>query len=302
MGRLAFVCLLNFFLPVGVSAQSWCPPGATWNFQLLAWATDGYVVRTYVGDTVIQGWTAQRIHEQGEQIIYFPNSDTIQINNTAMTAVQDSVLYTRVLWNGVPAWDTLCRFDAVIGDRWFPPGADSVCMNGLEGMLEVVDTSALVVDGVTLRRWGLSYLDAVGQPIWGTLWVTERLGYEGGFGILPGGCIIIEGGEVLRCYADGQIQYNEPFWPYDCTSVTGVEERHLGIVRPAPNPGTDHFTFDLPPGPHMVEVFDVTGRNLLTQRAGGGQVTIGTQLLPSGTYLVRVDGAQPMRWLKAGSM
>ena len=64
-------------------------------------------------------------------------------------------------------------------------------MNGLEGMLEVVDTGALVVDGVTLRRWGLSYLDAVGQPIGEMLCVTERLGYEGGFNILPGAASLL---------------------------------------------------------------------------------------------------------------
>jgi hypothetical protein len=66
-----------------------------------------------------------------------------------------------------------------------------------------------------------------------------------------------------------------------------------------PNPGTDHFSLSLSPGPHSVKLFAVTGRLMHQQRISDEHATIDTAHLPSGVYLVKVDeGVQPLRWVK----
>lgn len=290
---MARALILHLFLLAAslAQAQSWCPPGARWNFAIQAFAVDGHVVRTYLGDTVIDGLSAQRIHEAGVVIDYLAN-DTFAIDEMVYTAVQDSVVFTRVSWNGQPAWDTLYRFDAVIGDRWFPPGADSVCMNGTEGMLEVLDTGTVVVDGLSLRQWTISYIDASGQPIWGAFPMVERLGTYGGIGLLPGSCIIVEYGESLRCYDDSQIEYRAPGWTFGCGSVTALPETATGDLTVFPNPGRERFSMHLPGGPHTITLFDVTGRMVLQQRTSEARPVIGTEALPAGLYRIAVRDPQ----------
>jgi hypothetical protein len=70
-----------------------------------------------------------------------------------------------------------------------------------------------------------------------------------------------------------------------------------------PNPGTTHFTLDVPPGPHTITLCDATGRVLLEQRTTDGRPVIGTEALPAGLYRVTVrderGGVQGAMWMKA---
>lgn len=65
-----------------------------------------------------------------------------------------------------------------------------------------------------------------------------------------------------------------------------------------PNPGTDHFTIALPPGAHVIRLFDTTGREMLNLRAQGSSVRVDAALLPSGIYAIRVDDQRPDRWVR----
>ena len=302
MTRPVLLSLLALLLSVipEARAQSWCPPGATWNYHINAWMTDGSVIRTYTGDTMIDGWNAQCIHEQGEQLTYW-NNDTILINRTSFTSVQDSVIYLRGVWGGMAVWDTLFRFDAQIGDRWFPPGADSVCMDGLAGMLEVMDTATVIVDGLPLRTWDLAYLDGAGAPFWEAGTVIERLGYLFGLTILPGTCIIIEYGESLRCYEDDQMEYHASGWTYDCSSTSGFAELATRVLRPVPNPGTDTFCLELAFGQNEITILDGVGRVVAKERVGGGVVRMDTASLVPGVYLVRASDGTATLWMKSAA-
>lgn len=288
---------LAVLLTCSGSAQFWCPPGATWNFTIQALATDGHVIRTYEGDTMVGGWTAQKIRERGQQIFYVP-SDTVQINALQFTSVQDSTIYIWTHAAGVPMWDTLFRFDAVIGDRWFPAGYDSVCMNGPEGMLEVLDTGSIMIDTMLLRTWTLSYIDASGDPVWGSWEVTERLGHPYGLSILPGSCIILEYGETLNCYQDSAISYNIS-WPYDCGSGVGFEEERAAFPTSVhPTPGHDRFILELPPGRHALVVTDLSGRTVHAGPVETG-MPVDASSWPAGTYVLRLPELErSLRWLK----
>ena len=59
-----------------------------------------------------------------------------------------------------------------------------------------------------------------------------------------------------------------------------------------PNPGTTHFTLDLPPAPHTITLFDATGRMVLQQRTTDTRSVIATEALPAGLYRIAVRDEQ----------
>jgi hypothetical protein len=59
-------------------------------------------------------------------------------------------------------------------------------------------------------------------------------------------------------------------------------------LAPFPNPGTTHFTLDLPPGTHTFTLFDATGRMVLHQRTADARPVIATEALPAGLYRISV--------------
>lgn len=288
-------------LPCLVSAQSWCPPGAQWNYSIMGLGLSGYVVRTYEGTALHQGMNAQRIHETGFQVQDWlpPEHATTPIDRYVYTTVVDSTL---LIWSdGSPAlgWDTLFRFDAEIGARWHPPGFDNYCNDGLAGMIMVVDTGHAVIDGITLRTWTMDYSLANGDPAGYDFNFTERLGYPNGFVLPPAVCIIFEYGESRNCYMDFEIGQNQTAWPFGCASVTAVSDNSSALVaNPFPNPGTDHFTIMLPPGTWDVVVVDALGRHVLTTRSANDRVEVGASSLSPGLYLIRVGNSTPVKWLK----
>lgn len=283
------------------NSQSWCPPNAQWNFLQSGLGQDGYVVRTYSGDSLFQGRTAQRIHETGYMILYWttPEPDTLSIEQDVFTARVDSTLLIWVDW--AQSWDTLFRFDAQIGDAWYPAGYDDICQDG-SGRLLVVDTGHTTISGRTLRTWEMNYTDAALQPLnWGDTF-TERLGFHYGF-FLPPGCLIAEGYEEIRCYTDDEIGFNDVQWPYGCASVVTVpESREPQAASIAPNPGLDSFSFLTTRATSQIEVYDAAGRTMLVLRTSATHGTIDCTSLPSGTYFIRLssgtDEVYMLRWMK----
>jgi hypothetical protein len=84
------------------------------------------------------------------------------------------------------------------------------------------------------------------------------------------------------------------------TTISGLERCESTIF---PNPGTDHFTLQLPPGQHDLMVFDPQGRLALQRRLSGDQQVIDTSGLQSGIYHVlasdRYGHRRSHRWVKA---
>jgi len=99
-----------------VHAQVWSPPGAVWNYNLSSLAMEGCETRTYDGDTVIGGRSAQRILVHTILMDYFSN--TLDTTNTVFyTSQEEGLIYA---WDVGQSgtWDTLYWFTAVPGDRW----------------------------------------------------------------------------------------------------------------------------------------------------------------------------------------
>ena len=115
-------------------------------------------------------------------------------------------------------------------------------------------------------------------------------------------CLIDALVEWIRCYSDNEIEYVDPNWNYGCDSWLEISDRTEWSLRLHPNPGTDHFTLQLPPGEHDLKIFDQLGRAAIEMDRISDQAEIGTTSLPPSIYTVRITDRNgrslQQRWIK----
>jgi hypothetical protein len=271
-------------LPLLANAQSWCPPGATWTYGTDFISLYGYSQYVYVSDTTVGGQLAHRIDAQGA-MSYFgqPQVDEWTQPIAAITTQIGDVVS---LWSATDqAWDTLFWLSAVPGDGWIRPA-------GLYGpcdppdSLVIVDTATVVYDGLALRKWTVEQRSDGGSMF--TESFTERLGWTMNLSPYPA-CMIVDGPVGMRCYSDQDISVN--FTGLGCETLVGISDLSAPLpLSVFPNPGTSHFTLNLPPGPHTITLFDATGRMVLQQRTTDARPVIDTETLPAGLYHITVRG------------
>lgn len=250
----------------------------------------GQMHEAYLGDTVIDGRTAQRIHRNGS-IIYssWINQDTVEVVQDVFTSQTDGDVFLWVDHGDAWSWDTLFRFHAVPGDSWT---ATCIMWIGAGCVATVMDTATVQVDGLSLRQLRISIHPEDYEPSDWTSTVTERLGFEYGNWNMSDHCVTDGDIYSLLCYADEDIMTPGTGWGAGCSPTTRVPTLLSALPPPYPNPGTTHFTLELPPGPHTITLFDATGREVLQQRSSGGRTMVGTEELVPGLYTVRCIDAQ----------
>ncbi len=264
------------------SAQSWCPPGATWTFGYndVLGGVIGHARVDYTADTLLAGLPAQRLEVRVNAYSYPTQSYwTEYYFDTHFTSGTNDVVQ---IWNASEQeFDTLYWFNAVPGDRWSVPWSYGTVADFI-----VLDTLSTTIDGLDLRQVVVGLDVPSPQPI-DTL--TERLGFRTTFINAVSQFILDQPISGLRCYQDNDIQWNNPTWSFGCASILSVHnQRSADPSQLHPNPGTTHFTLSLQPGPHTISLFDATGRMVLEQRTAEERPVIGTERLPSGMYTVRV--------------
>jgi hypothetical protein len=288
MMRLPILLSLTLFT-VTLSAQSWSPPGATWTYGLQDEGITGYSRYSYVGDTLLNDTVGQRIDLETVVVV---DPDPTPVVNTHAGAVITSYANDVVsVWDQLSErWDTLFWFTAQIGDFWQPPHYEGEC--GDAERIEVEATGTLVEDGVTLR-W-LDLASDRGR-------IVERAGWYWNLEITPS-CLIVEGLAGERCYTDGAVSYSPPTWTTDCFAIGMGEEPSNERVVFYPNPGTDHFTAQVPPGCDALLMRDALGRTVRQERLAGGTFVIDVTDLPSGAFAVHLlQGGRTMpggAWIK----
>ena len=282
--KLLFVLLTLSTFPG--QAQSWCPPGATWTYGYESIMSGYYGVERveYVGDTLVGGQLTQRLL-QTEVVRSMGSSEYVSTSYSSLyTYLDNGVVY---LWDDYSGYDTLMWFNAAPGQRWNAPGGSST-------YLAVLDTATVVMDGVPLKR-----LIVQGDQGWFTDTLYERIGFLDLYlaGWSWGATDMPWTG--LMCYQDDNFSFIKS-GVSDCGFTLSVPEKLAGTsMLPSPNPGSDHFSLPLPPGPHTITLFDATGRKLHQQQIINERASVQTTDLPSGIYLVKVDeGLKPLRWVK----
>ncbi|MBK6882717.1 MAG: T9SS type A sorting domain-containing protein [Flavobacteriales bacterium] len=291
------LCIALLFLSSNVWAQNWCAPGAEWTYTLRDNGVGGYTRFTYIGDTLMDGAIAQKLHKHLVEYNYILGEIVESDLPMDFTTVEDDLVS---IWNG-QYFDTLYWFGAAPGDRWsfsmdpvlWPDTAPT------PHYIDVMDTGSTIVDGIVLR-----YLQVYNSNLWsapGSLDVIfERIGSVYEF-LVPNNAIWVDGiAGPLRCYSDDQINFQSPNWNGSCDYVTGIWDKEpRSNVTIFPHPCTDRLTLSgITPG-SQIELFDGLGRNVFTGQALGEPFHFDASTLAPGLYQVRIrNGEQVISWIK----
>lgn len=276
--------LLILLIGTGVSAQTWCAPGAEWTYGFANQQASGITHAWYSGDSLLGGYNAQRIDQTihaYQPVFPFGQAFTQELV-PLFTRTENGVVY---IWDQLSVtYDTLMWFAAVPGQRWNLHHQDG------STWFNVLDTGTSVVQGIPL------HFLVVEEPnfLFATDTLRERIGSDL-FYIDPMETLLIDWTTGwLHCYRDNAIDAfhgTQWTWSVDCDFTVGLPEATGTMSLPFPNPGSDQFTVQLPGGMHTVELFDATGRRVLSESTVDANVRIGTEALPSGAYFVRVTDA-----------
>ncbi|MFZ1332018.1 MAG: T9SS type A sorting domain-containing protein [Flavobacteriales bacterium] len=295
--------LFSLVVPLIVIAQIWCPPNATWKWNTSSFEREGRTERHYVGDTLIDSRTAQRIHVTGFSVNTIGSPDTLFIDQYRFTSIENDVVLLWSIWNGPPEWDTLYWFGAVPGDRWYAPGDDGECGPTPAGMHQVMDTATVIIDGVSLKELQLSAVDEFGTPFGDLHSLTERIGLANGSFNLLSGCIPVNATETLHCYTDIDIDLVTPEGEFGCSSLVGLNEySDENVILAFPNPGAEQFTIQWPNETFHSVLMDQAGREVLRKSNASGAIRFDTSQLAKGAYQVITTNEKGdrsfSRWVK----
>lgn len=280
MRHITLPIALALFVPL--SAQNWCPPGATWTFRHDdAWGQRiGHHLVEYAGDTVLGGLTSQRL-AMSIHVYSYPQEEYLHYDMTDMfTATQGDLV---LLWNtSTEVFDTLYRFDAVPGDQWSVPHAQDWAPN-----LVVTDTMHTVIDGVTLRQLVITM-----DSLFPTDTLTERIGFSRMF-LDPIWTFLLDNPTgPLRCYSDNEISYVIPTWQYGCASLLGIDP-HSSTNGPVlfPNPGSDELqlTCHARMNDALFTLRDATGRTVFSRSIRNERTVIDASGLAPGLFFWRLE-------------
>ena len=278
-------------------AQSWCPPGATWVYNSSGAWLQSQTQYTFVGDTVVDGFTGQHIERRSLVIPPSWDGDTMYeyTGPDIVTRTQPGLVYWWL--EDVQEWDTLYWFDALPGDQWSPGWQQGSEQWGgpcdVGSYLQVLDTGVTIVDDVPLGTLTVArYIDgeAVGD---GSFMIMERVGNTEGNIVPtpPSVCFVDEVGYSFSCYSDTELRY--PTFSSPCELTLAVNE--AGILDASnwtvsPVPFSDRFTVRSPglQAEFTLVVLDMTGRVLQTLSFQGDVVEVDAKQLATGSYVLRM--------------
>lgn len=292
---LLFLSLIAVFV---ASAQQWCPPGAVWTYHYDGWGANYRTEYRYLNDTVIEGRSARKALVTMEGIGSW--GSPISTTGYEYTAAEDGVVWS---WNttiGEAHWDTLYWFGAQVGERWWPIDHPQNCPP--HGMIQVVAVGDSIIQGISLATLTVVIIDENSGPISDPWTIIERIGMTPRNPFIDDCNLIIDYYfPHFVCYSDDEIKVPAGG---DCFLTLGVSDLSASSVALGlhPNPGTTFQLTGLGKGPALLRLLDIQGRSVLEGDLATEQISVDTDGLRPGAYLVEVrtaDGRYGMlRWLK----
>lgn len=266
--KSTYPLFITMLLSAGaIRAQTWFPTGANWQHEYFNWSVQGYTRMVADGDTLLGGEQA-RVLRREIVAAYASPPYPVSTFPRSPFAVLESAGLVRIWVDPQATFDTLWNMNAAPGDRWrMAPMTESIVCDPVS-YTEVVDTGHVSIDGILLRWLAVDNHFIWSGPDLGVQrdTIIERIGpswhYFTSHDFCNGRVDGADGG-ALRCYTDGELNYNR-IAPWSCETLLGVAEAPAHTMARMITDGEGCFRVRLA-GPFSsvrLELFDATGRVL----------------------------------------
>ncbi|MEI6434873.1 MAG: T9SS type A sorting domain-containing protein [Bacteroidota bacterium] len=288
--KTILISVVLVFAALFGKSQVWAPPGATWHYDWVEMATDGFAKVQYVKDSIVGGKLCKVLKIEEHTYNWITQTYNNSVIGYEYTWLDNEVVY----YYRYNQFFKLYDFNSISGSSWEVAGWNQNNPCDSAGSI-IVDSTGTT----TINSFSLKYLKV--SPGQNSDWefpdkIIERIGCLGYMFPLPNCIIDIPGPGQLRCYYDDEFGlYQLTGFPPSCDYIIGVDENRerKNDIKIYPVPTVSTFTFEMnrpEKGNLFIQIFDVLGNKIKEIETGKMKLVIDIQNFKEGVYfLVAID-------------
>ncbi len=295
--------LVLVFLMQGLisNAQAWAPPGATWYYDWVEMAVDGYAQIRYVNDSVVGGKLCKILQVEQHTFDWTTQTFTDAVIGHEYTYLENNIVYYYRYGQFFKLYD----FNSAAGSTWTVAGWEQNNPCDSLGSIVVDSTGTTIINSLPLKYLKVS-------PGSNSEWefmdmIIERIGSLGY--MFPGpNCVVdIPGPGQLRCYYDENFGlYRRSGFPPNCDFIIGVNDisKENNWLKIYPVPASTVITVEINKpinGKTVIQISDISGSILKNIETVELKLEININDLQTGIYFVKIvseDGVKTFKMIK----
>ena len=294
--KTVLISALFLIFSCSIKAQVWAPSGATWHYDWVEMATDGYAKVQYVFDSIVGGHLCKVLKIEKHTYNWITQNYDNSIIGYEYTYLDNSIVY----YYRYDQFFKLYDFNSISGSSWEVAGWNQSNPCDSTGSI-IVDSAGMT----TINSFQLTFLKVSPGP--NSEWeymdkIIERIGCMGYMFPVPNCVVDIPGPGQLRCYYDNEFGlYQRPGFPSSCDYITGVEKIHpvSSHFKIYPIPTVSTITFEMNrqvEGEIFIDFFDILGNKIKEIETNKMKLVIDISNFDEGVYFVTVTNQSGFIW------
>jgi hypothetical protein len=286
MKTILFSVLL-LFASLLTKAQVWAPSGATWHYDWIEMAVDGYIKIQYINDSVVGGKLCKILQVERHTYNWTTQSYYNGVLGYEFTYYENNIVY----YYRYGQFFTLYDFNSIGGSSWEVAGWEQNPPCDSTGLINV-DSAGMT----TINAFPLKYLKT--SPGLNSNWefydkIIERIGSLGYMFPGPNCAIDIPGPGQLRCYYDDAFGlYQRSGFPPACDYIIGVDNKipEGNLIKIYPVPASTFLTIEIDDriqGKMTIELSDVYGKKIRHFETDQAKLVIRINEIGNGIYFIK---------------
>lgn len=296
--RTLYLVLVFLLQGLITNAQEWAPSGATWYYDWVGMAVDGYAQIRYMNDSVVGGKLCKTLQVEQHTFNWITQTFTHAVIGQEYTYLENNIVY----YYRYGQFYTLYDFNSTAGSSWTVAGWDQNNPCDSLGSIVVDSTGITIINSLDLK-----YLNVSPGP--NSEWefmdkIIERIGSLGYMFPGPNCAIDIPGPGQLRCYYDDSFGlYQRSGFPPNCDFIIGMndilKESNWLKIYPVPAPTVITVEINKPiKGKIMIVISDTEGNIIRNIESAEHKMTINIEDLQSGMYFIKVISGDDIKSVK----
>ncbi|MFC2111085.1 T9SS type A sorting domain-containing protein [Bacteroidota bacterium] len=286
-----------FLLSLNIFSQVWIGQGAKWTFDYWNLGIWGTITFDYTKDTLIQGYSCQKVESAKYSFWHdqFGNTHSAnnKLNNHYTYSSGDSVFY---LINN--EFFLMYDFSATVGDTWIIAIDTNVSACEDTAIVKVSHIDTVLINNQTLRTITLETITNSYRMLNGKC--IEKFGISGGnlarsygpftgYRDCPGGPNVEWDNLYFRCYEDATFPTYNP-WNIPCdTLTTAIKEHNNSEFNIYPNPANNELIIKyVDYNPIQIHIYNVAGILIKEIELNNSKNKIEISDLKIGIYFIQI--------------